>query len=202
MDNPKTIGSPELSPNGKFFASVFQSVTPRTAGYNTINQNSMGGASKVLTILLMFIGASPAGTGGGIKTTTATVIFLLVVAVIRGKKEINVLSKRLDTGLILRAVVIFILGALFVFVITVLLLVTEQKDFAVDRILFEVVSGFGTVGLSTGITPSLTWIGKILIMLTMYGGRVGLLTLTLALAKRQKKDDAKIRYPEGKIMVG
>ena len=201
MNNPKTIGSPDLSPNGKFFASVFQSVTPRTAGYNTIDQNSMGGASKLLTVILMFIGASPAGTGGGIKTTTATVIFLLILAFIRGKKEVNVMHKRLDTGLILRAIVIVLLSLLLVLFVTFILMMTENKDFTLDKILFEVTSAFGTVGLTCGITPSLSGIGKLLIIMTMYGGRVGLLTLSLALAKHQRTKDARIRYPEGKIIL-
>lgn len=202
INNANTIGSPDLTPNGKVYAAFFQSVTPRTAGFNTIDQNSMGGASKLLTIILMFIGASPAGTGGGVKTSTVAVIFLLVLATVRGRKEVNVLGRRIDTGLLLRAIVIIMLSALLVFFMTVLLTITENKDFSVDRLLFEVTSGFGTVGLSCSVTPFLTWIGKVALIITMYCGRVGLMTLTLALANRQNRDDAKIRYPEGKIMVG
>jgi trk system potassium uptake protein TrkH len=200
-DNPATIGSPELSQNGRFFASVFQSVTPRTAGFNTIDQNSMGGAAKLLTVILMFIGASPAGTGGGVKTTTATVIFLLILAVIRGKKDVNVMKKRIDSGLIMRAVVTVLLSFMLVMLVTFILSLTEQKGTLIQTILFEVTSAFGTVGLSCGLTPSLTIAGKLLIILTMYGGRVGLLTLSLALVSRQKETEAKIRYPEGRIII-
>ncbi|MGI5849029.1 MAG: TrkH family potassium uptake protein [Christensenellales bacterium] len=202
--NQNTIGSPALTPGGKALAAAFQSVTPRTAGFNTIDQNSLGSAAKLLTMILMFIGASPAGTGGGIKTSTAAVIVLLVSSIVRGKRDVNVLGKRIDTNVILRAIAIVMLAILLVLTVSLLLFITEKSDgvFTFENIMFEVFSAFGTVGLSTGISPLLSVLGKILIMLTMYGGRVGMLTLMLAVANRLNRDDSKIRYPEEKIIVG
>lgn len=201
--NPKTIGSPDLTPAGKVYASFFQSVTPRTAGYNTIDQNSMTTASKVITCVLMFIGASPAGTGGGVKTTTAAVIFLLVLSIVRGKKDVNTMGKRLDINVILRSIVIFMLSAVVVLVATVLLAMSQKGELiTLENVMFEVLSAFGTVGLTCGITPTLGTMGKILIMLVMYGGRVGLMTVTLAVSSRLNRPDSRMRYPEDKIMVG
>lgn len=203
-NNPNTIGSTELTSSGKVLASFFQSVTPRTAGFNTIDQNSMGLAAKMLTMLLMFIGASPAGTGGGVKTSTVAVIILLVLSIARGQKDVNIMHKRIDTNIVLRAIVIIMLSFILVLAVTTILAMTEQHIgvFSFENIMFEVLSAFGTVGLSCGITPYLSILGKILIILTMYGGRVGLLTLVLAVSNRLNRADSKARYPEDKIMVG
>lgn len=202
--NEKTIGSPELNPGGKVLASLFQSVTTRTAGFNTIDQNAMTTESKLVSMVLMFIGASPAGTGGGIKTSTAAVIFLLVLAIVRGRKEVNVMGRRLDYNIILRSISIFMLGAVTVLTATVLLCISQMKaePFTLENIMFLVFSAFGTVGLDTGCSPLLGPMGKLLVILTMYGGRVGLLTVTLAIANRLNRGDTRVRYPEDKIMVG
>ncbi|MEZ4357763.1 MAG: TrkH family potassium uptake protein [Eubacteriales bacterium] len=203
-DNLKTIGSPELTSSGKVFASFFQSITPRTAGFNTIDQNSMGLAAKMLTMLLMFIGASPAGTGGGVKTSTVAVILLLVLSIAKGQKDVNVMHKRIDTNVVLRAIVIVILSIVLVLSVTLILSMTEQHIgvFSFENVLFEVLSAFGTVGLSCGITPHLSMLGKVLIMLTMYAGRIGMLTLIMAVSNRLNRGDSRTRYPEDKIMVG
>lgn len=199
--NPKTLGP--LPWWQKIMAAMFQSVTPRTAGYNTVDQAALTPASVLMTILLMFVGASPASTGGGIKTTTAAVILLSVRSVIRGREEVEFNRRRLPTGLHRRAVAIFLISALLVIVITIALMLIERKDnFPFENILFEVVSAFGTVGLSRGITPELAIPSKLLIMLTMFAGRVGPLTITLALAQRMAAGNKGIKYPEEKVMVG
>jgi trk system potassium uptake protein TrkH len=202
--NPNTIGSSELTTGGKVLASFFQSVTPRTAGFNTIDQNSMGIAAKFLTMIFMFIGASPASAGGGIKTTTAATIMFLVYSIIRGKKDVNIMGKRIDRNVILRAIAILVLSIAVVFIMTFILFITETQGngFNFESIMFEVFSAFGTVGLSSGITPMLSVIGKVIIIITMYGGRIGLLTLMLAVTSRLYREDSKLKFPEDRFMVG
>ncbi len=198
-NNPDTLQ--KLSLKGKILASVFQSVSPRTAGFNTVPIDKMTMASIFFTILLMFIGGSPAGTAGGIKTTTAGVLILTIISVIKGKEDTQIFDRRIAKDLINRALAVVGIAMMIVVVITILLSITE-KGFQFIEILFEVVSAFGTVGLSVGITSKLTSIGKILIAFTMFAGRVGPLTIAVALAKKQKKEKACIRYPEDKVIVG
>ncbi|MEA4853690.1 MAG: TrkH family potassium uptake protein [Christensenella sp.] len=201
--NPKTFGAEGMSAGDKTLGAMFQSVTTRTAGFATVNQGALTPASKMGTVALMFIGASPSGTGGGIKTTTALLLLLLVVDIIRGKHDTVIMKRRINKQLIMRAITISILALVSVAVVTLLVSITEHTRFSIGDILFETVSAFGTVGLSTGITASLSTASKILIMLTMFGGRVGLFTVSIALARRMsRQDNSKIRYPEDKIMIG
>ncbi|MEG0914414.1 MAG: TrkH family potassium uptake protein [Christensenellaceae bacterium] len=201
--NPKTLGAPNLSFGDKALASLFQSVTPRTAGYATIPQGDLMPASKIITIALMFIGASPSGTGGGIKTTTALMLLFFVTTVIRGKDDTVIMKRRINKQLMMRGIAISTISVLFVAVITTLIAIFEQGNLTISDVLFETVSAFGTVGLSTGITASLSPISQILIMITMFGGRVGLFTVSLALARRMSKQSSvNIRYPEDKLMIG
>ncbi|UZQ84270.1 TrkH family potassium uptake protein [Thermoanaerobacter sp. RKWS2] len=197
-NNPKTL-KPLDFPT-KILASLFQAVTPRTAGFNTLSLSDMTIASKFLTIILMFIGASPAGTGGGIKTTTFAVILYTVLSVIKGEEETVLYKRTISRNIVYKAVAISFISVFIIFSVTMVLSITETSDFL--TILYETISAFGTVGLSLGLTPELTTVGRIIIIFTMYTGRVGPLTLALALAKRQRRPKPIIKYAEEKIMVG
>ncbi len=194
--NMKTLGSLNLP--GKVLASFFQSVTPRTAGANTVDIAGMRQATQFFIIILMFIGASPGSTGGGIKTTTFTILLGAIVAMIRGKEDIVIFRFRLAKDRILKAITLTMFALFLVIIVAMLLSTTENHHFLM--ILFEVASAFGTVGLSMGLTSDLSIFGKILIALTMFAGRLGPITLAYALQPKQEKE--LYRYPEGKITIG
>jgi len=185
---------------GKIMGALFQSITPRTAGFNTIPTDQLHPASKFMTILLMFIGASPASTGGGIKTMTAFVILLAGISVMRGREEAEVFKKRISRDIVFRALSIALVSFTVLFAITICLTLIEQQPF-VD-ILFETGSALGTVGLATIDTGGLADISKALLVFVMFMGRVGPLTLTLAFARRKTITHSGIHFPEGKVMVG
>jgi len=182
----------------KILSSFFQSVTPRTAGFNTLPIAQLALPTLFLLIILMFIGASPGGTGGGIKTTTFLVILCSVWCILRNKKDLTLFKRRLPEETISKSFAIFILGLSLVAIITLIMLNIERKEFI--AVLFEVVSAFGTVGLSTGITPALTSAGKLFLIITMFIGRIGLLTFVIALAQPGK--EPLYHYPEERILVG
>ena len=194
--NIETIGS--FNEWDKITTSFFQSVTARTAGFNTINIGRMKPASIFLFLFLMFIGASPGSTGGGVKTTTIGVVFYSVWSTLRNKPDINIKNRRISWHTLNRAITILFISILYIFLITLVILVIEEKNFI--QILFEVVSAFGTVGVSMGITSSLSDFSKILIICTMFVGRVGPLTAALAFGETSKRP--KHRYPEENILVG
>ncbi|TCM97985.1 trk system potassium uptake protein TrkH [Paenibacillus sp. BK033] len=196
FSNSKTLGS--LNWGDKILASFFQSVTPRTAGANTLDYTQLRQATVFFTVILMFIGASPGSTGGGIKTTTFTTMVGAVIAMIRGREDIVLFHYRLGKDRIFKALTITMLSLTLVILVTMLLSTTEDQQFL--KILFETTSAFGTVGLTTGITPELTFFGKIVIALTMFAGRLGPLTLAYALGPKTEKE--LYRYPEGKITIG
>ena len=196
FSNTMTLGS--LNWGGKILASFFQSVTPRTAGANTLDFASLRQATQFFIIILMFIGASPGSTGGGIKTTTFTVLIGAVIAMMRGKEDIVLFKYRLARERIFKALTITMLSLSLVILVAMVLSTTEDKAFI--KILFETTSAFGTVGLTLGITPELSHIGKIVISLTMFAGRLGPLTLAYALGPRTEKE--LYRHPEGKITIG
>jgi len=198
MNNENTIGN--YSFMEKVLASLFQSVSPRTAGFNTIFLDKMEHGTTFVMIILMFIGGSPAGTAGGIKTVTAGVIFFFIISVIRSKDETEVFNRRVPTDLVRRSLAIMMISLSLVVGVTILLTITEKQDFL--SILFETVSAFGTVGLTLGITNELTVFGKLIIALTMFIGRLGPMTLAVALATNIKKSRTSIRMPEERIMVG
>ena len=206
LTNPKTLADPSLKPMSKGLAALFQSVTARTAGFNTISQDGLTLPGKFMTTILMFIGASPAGTGGGIKTTTFAVVILMVVTVVRGREEVTVFNRRLAKGIAFRALAITFISFVVVIIITMVLSIAEQGNtselMTFDNILYEAVSAFGTVGLSAGITPTTSTISRLFTITTMFVGRVGPMTLALAFARRLRNNDVKFSYPEGKIMVG
>ncbi len=195
-NNPFTLSNLNLSE--KIYGSIFQSVTARTAGFNTVHIGSMLNPTLFLIIILMFIGASPGSTGGGVKTTTFGLLILYVWSSLTGKEGINLFKRRVSPDIIPKALTVITLSLALVIIMTILLSYVEGKDFI--KILFEVVSAFGTVGLSTGITPSLSVAGKIIIIITMFSGRVGPLGLALSLI--QGREPEVIKYPEEKVMVG
>ncbi|MGG1441716.1 TrkH family potassium uptake protein [Brevibacillus laterosporus] len=195
--NAKTLQP--LSPIGKFFGALYQSVTARTAGSNTISIGDMRQSSLFFIIVLMFIGASPGSTGGGIKTTTFATLLGAVWAQIKGREDVIFYCQRILPHMIYKSLTVTMIALFIVIVVSMILTITEPgKDFLM--ILFESVSAFATVGLSMGLTPDLSDIGKIVISLTMFAGRVGPLTIAFALAQRNRKEY--FRYPKGKIMIG
>lgn len=193
--NPATLGN--LTLKGKIIASFFQGVTPRTAGFNTIPINQFKDVTIFIFIILMFIGASPGSTGGGVKTTTIGTLLLVVYSMVLGKNDIEVFKRRLKNKDIYKTLSVVVISLLVITFITIAMTFTE--DFAFIQILFEVFSAFGTVGLTTGITPRLSEIGRTFIIVTMFIGRVGPFTIAMALGNRLHKG---IRYPEEEILIG
>lgn len=196
--NPATMGN--LSAVEKVNASVFQSVTSRTAGYNSIPTGEMREMSLVITILLMFIGAAPGSTGGGIKVTTFGILLIAIFSNIRGNEETIVLKRNVPQMVVNKALAITGLAMLVIFIMTSILSGVESIPFV--QALFEVTSAFGTVGLSTGITPGLSEISKVILIFTMFLGRVGPLSFAIAIALKENRKLQNAVYPEGKIMVG
>jgi trk system potassium uptake protein len=195
--NPGTMGSLDLG--GKIWAAWFQSVTPRTAGFNTIDITKMTQTGLFITIALMFIGASPGGTGGGIKTTTARILFACTKAVLQGKEEVLSYQRQIPVPLILKAVGVLVGSTLTVLGATILLTLTEpEADFI--NLLFEVVSAFATVGLSAIGSANLSIMGQVVLIPTMYIGRVGILLLMGALLGDPKPTF--VNYPEENLLVG
>ncbi|MCL6571328.1 MAG: TrkH family potassium uptake protein [Bacillus sp. (in: Bacteria)] len=188
-----------LTFSGKVLGSLFQSVTARTAGANTLNIGDLTQSSLLLIVFLMFVGASPGSTGGGIKTTTFATLLGAVWSQIRGKEDVIFYRQRIEYETIYKALTVTFSGVFLVMFMTLVLTISEHgKDFLM--ILFEVTSAFATVGLSMGLTPELTPVGKAMIIFTMFAGRVGPLTIAFAITMRRKPDP--FRYPKGKIMIG
>ncbi len=194
-----------LSPKNKFLGAVFQSVTTRTAGFNTLNISSFAAPTLCLFIFLMFIGASPGSTGGGIKTCTFGVLLATGCSMLKNRDRVSVFRRTIPKEVVRRALLVLFLGLGWIFIAVFLLALSELKKAAyLDnfflRLLFEITSAFGTVGLSTGITPTLSSTGKLIVILTMFAGRVGPLTLALAVALQSER--AAYKYPEEKIIIG
>lgn len=197
--NVGTLGN--LSLKGKILASLFQSVTIRTAGFATIDLTILHQATLFIMMIFMFVGASPASTGGGVKTTTIAVLILTVKSFLLGKEDIEVFGRRITSSTVRKSVGIFFVGVLAVLT-GILLIVLIEPKFDLLEASFEVVSALATVGLSIGGSPNLTFIGKLLIVIYMFMGRVGLLTIFLALVAKNTVNKQQIRYPEGRIIVG
>jgi len=196
--NPASMGSLNLF--GKINASFFQSVTPRTAGFSSVPLGGMKDITKVLHTILMFIGAAPGSTGGGIKVTTFGVLLFAVISQIKGSEETLIFKTRIPSHIVTKALAIIGLSGILVLTVTTIILAIENKPF-ID-VLYEVTSAFGTVGLSTGITPTLHSASKLLLIITMFLGRVGPLTFAIALTLKRAKKANDIIFPEGKIVVG
>ncbi|RIW39105.1 Ktr system potassium transporter B [Bacillus salacetis] len=196
VNNPKTLAS--LPNPDKFLGAYFQAVSPRTAGFNSLDIGSMEEPTIIFMILLMFIGAGSASTGGGIKVTTFLVILFAVVSFLRQKKDIHAFRRKIDESFIYKSLAISMISVVLIFSAMFLLTITE-KEAPFIQILFEVVSAFGTVGLSMGLTFNLTAIGKCIIIFVMFVGKIGPLTLAFSLAK---KGTDKISYPKEDILTG
>lgn len=196
-NNPETMG--ELSVGGKFLSGFFHSVTPRTAGFNTLPMDKLAMGTIFMTMVFMFIGAGSAGTAGGVKVTTVGVIIATVVSTLKGRKDTESFNRKLPRDLVNKALAIITIAILWVIVVTFVLSVTESASF--KEIMFEVISAFGTVGLSLGITTQLSMVGKLVITITMFVGRIGPLTLFMALAQRRQVTRS-ISYPDEEIMIG
>ena len=195
MHNPNTIGSMPL--DDQLWGSFFQGLTPRTAGFNSLDYSQMNPSTLMLTIFLMFIGGGSASTASGIKVTTLIIIILAVVAYLRGNSQVFAFRQRIDTEVVIRSLSIIVISFFIVFIAIFILAVTE--DLPMMSIVFEAFSAFGTVGLSTGITDQLSVIGKPVIMLLMFVGRVGPLTIAFSLARSKTP---RISYPKGEIFTG
>lgn len=196
--NPGTFGN--MTWPQKIMAALFQSVTPRTAGFNTVDMTKYTVSAQLVTIILMFIGGSPGATAGGIKTTTFGLIIAQVISVIIGKDDVELFKRRIPPEAINKALAIFSIALSLVLAATMFLSFTDSGHSFMD-LLFESVSAFATVGLSLNVTPTLTIPGKLILSLTMFAGRLGPLTLIIAIASRQAKKTNR-KYPEGKILVG
>lgn len=197
FSNPLTIG--EYSLFDKMQVAVFQSVTTRTAGFATIPQQNLTNASAIVSLLLMFIGGSPVGTAGGIKTVTIMVLLAAAFATIRNKEEVSVFNRTISKQAINKAVAVVSMSFIIMFLSTVLLAAVTNAS-AID-IAYETVSATATVGLTRNVTPILNFFGKIIVIITMYLGRVG--PISLAIAFNTKKESKNIiKNPEEEISVG
>ncbi len=194
--NPHTLGGESLST--KAAMSLFQAVTPRTAGFQTVSYPEMRAPTLVVQTVLMFVGTAPTSTGGGIKVTTLALVVLIVVAQVRGQDRITLFWRTLPRNLVARALSVLALASLLVLMSTLALMISDGLGLL--PALFEVTSAFGTVGLSLDVTPTLSTFGKILISVVMFLGRVGPITFVVALAARQRTPHYK--YPEEEIAIG
>ncbi len=197
--NPKTLSGMTLFE--KINASFFQSTAARTAGFNSIDLAGMKEISKVFTVFLMFVGAAPGSTGGGIKVTTFGVLLMAIFSMASGRDDTVLFKKKVPQSTVNKSLAITGLSAMLVLVITTII-VMIQPDFSVLDILYETTSAFGTVGLSLGATLHLSTLGKLLITLTMFLGRVGPLSFAVALTLKSAKRTSDYVYPEAKILVG
>lgn len=195
--NNNTFAS--LMTHEKVIASWFQSVTTRTAGFNSIDIGKMTTAGLFISIGLMFVGASPSGTGGGIKTTTLSILINSTRSVLRGQETVVMYQREVPASLILKATSVVFGSAITVIIMTLTISVLHP-DFQFIDILFEVVSAFATVGLSTGITATLSVFGKLALVFTMYLGRVGVLLFMAAIVGDLRP--SRIQYPEENLLVG
>lgn len=194
----------------KILKSAFYSTTLRTAGFETIDSSNCMNITKYFSMIFMLIGASPASTGGGIKTTTFAICILFIVSYLKGNEEIIVFKRKIPEKLFKRAIVIIFLSLFVIGISIIALVITENIQFdssginhkiEFTELLFECFSAFGTVGLSLGITPSFSKIGKIIIMLLMFIGRIGPITVSYALINKVNKQKS-VKYPECDILVG
>ena len=195
-DNPATLGP--LGWPRKALAALFQSVTLRTAGFATIPQESFRPASCLAYLVLMFIGGSPAGTAGGVKTVTIVMLIASMLANIKGKKDVTVMNRKIADEAIRRCVAIVTFSFSVLMALTVALLAVQRSDF-LDT-LYEMTSAIATVGLSRGLTGALYPAGKLIVTLTMYLGRIGPITLALVFNSRTPADN--ISYADSKVIIG
>ncbi len=182
----------------RIYSSYFQSVTTRTAGFNTIDTSALSKPSVFTSVLFMFIGASPGSTGGGIKTTAFVILVVAVIAMLRGSRDVNIFKRKVSESIINKVMVLITISLTLLSVMIFLLLLIEPFPF--EQTVFEAFSAFGTVGLSMGITPFLSSLGKVIIIILMYFGRVGPLTLIFAISEMKAKTS--YLFTEEKINIG
>lgn len=206
-DNSGTMGN--MGFLEKIMASLFQSVTLRTAGFATIDQGSMEYSTKIISLVCMFIGGSPAGTAGGAKTVTVAILLIAVMSLVKGKDEISAFNRNIGLDMLQKALSVVIMMIVVVITAVIILSATEANilaanggEFELLDIVYEVVSAIGTVGVTTGITPLLSEAGKVVISICMYVGRVGPISLALALSVKNNGTKNLVHYPEGKVIVG
>ena len=195
--NMDTIGG--LSESSQFMASLFQSVTCRTAGFNTVDVSLMREDTLFLMMILMFIGGAPASTAGGLKITTTAVLIMSTVAFLRGRKDVVIFHKRISEDVIFKSMGVFVLCVLWIGIAFAGLLVFNDTHKHFHLILCELFSAFGTVGLGVGITSEWNTICKMILIITMFIGRIGILTFTMSIVS--KKPD-KLRYPSEDMIIG
>lgn len=183
----------------KILTALFQGVTTRTAGFNTINMNTVGTATTGLLIFLMFVGASPGSTGGGIKTSTIGVLLAFLRSKLNARESVHAFRRTLPTSLVLKAFTVLTLSVVFIF-LSAFLLLSVEPELSMRMVFFEVFSAFGTVGLSMGLTPHLGTAGKIILIVTMYVGRIGPMALLYAFSRRRPY--GKFEYVEESVMIG
>ncbi|MBP5297793.1 MAG: potassium transporter TrkH [Lachnospiraceae bacterium] len=196
-NNPATLGN--MGPGYKVLNSLFQSVTFRTAGFASIPQEGLTDVSCVIGYILMFIGGSPVGTAGGIKTVTAVLFFLNALSYIRGKDETVVFHRRVSENMMRKAAAVVLVSLVTVFV--VLMLLMFESGLSLKDAAYETVSALGTVGLSRGITPTLDSLGRIIIIIAMYLGRIGPISMAIFFTNENKTENM-IKHSEGQFYVG
>ena len=196
-ENQATLAG--MNPVEKVLGALFCAVTPRTAGFNTVDTAALSNAGKVLTIILMFIGGSPGSTAGGAKTTTIVVLLLYAVAMIANREDINMFGKRLTNDVVKKANAVVIINLSLAMVAGVIIMIS-QPLLKFEDVLFEVFSAIGTVGMTTGITRDLNTLSRLIIIVLMYCGRLG--SLSFALVFAQKNKSTSVRQPQEKIIIG
>ena len=188
-----------MNQNDAIFASFFQSVTTRTAGFNTVDVSHLSPATSLLMMMLMFVGGSPGSTAGGIKTTTLAVLVIFVYATITNKSEANIFNRRFDNKIIKKASSVFLMNMSLIIVGSIVIF-ANQPELLFQDVMFEIFSALGTVGISTGITRKLTMISRIVVIILMYSGRVGSLTFALSLTRKKKISNC--MNPAEKVAIG
>ena len=197
FNNPATIGN--LPDGNQLMTSMFQSVTARTAGFNTLDIASLREDTLLFMMLLMFIGGAPASTAGGIKITTFAVVLMATVAMLRGKKDVVIYNRRISEDLIHKSMGVFVLCLLWLGIAFFLLLAIDNRQHPFHLVMFELFSAFGTVGIGVGITPEWHPVCKLILIMTMFIGRIGILTFTMAFLE---KEASILRYPSEDMIIG
>lgn len=190
----------------RFFNTMFMAVTPRTAGYYSVNYFEMSHASLILTIVLMYIGGTSGSTAGGLKTTTFGVLLIQMKSILKGRNRAEFSGRTIPAGAIFRALTLFFITLSLCILATMILSVTEKipdvDGLGLEYIVFEVVSAFGTVGLTMGLTPELSIVGKVIIISLMFIGRVGIMTVLLSLIAKARQQEQHFKYPEESVLIG
>lgn len=190
----------------RLFNTMFMAVTPRTAGYYSVNYFEMSHAGLILTIVLMYIGGTSGSTAGGLKTTTFGVLLIQMKSILKGRNQAEFSGRTIPAGAIFRALTLFFITLSLCIFTTMILSVTEKipdvDGLGLEYIVFEVVSAFGTVGLTMGLTPELSMVGKVIIIALMFIGRVGIMTVLFSLIAKARQQEQHFKYPEESVLIG